>query len=301
MKDKKLLIVFILMAIVSGLSILIAERQLNKKLQQSYKDIAEQHKILVENTTKTEDESTTESLDVGSVEYINSNQIAAKVGSYVDVLECKKYDLLCYIYPDLKEESLTYGAGWYKQSKWIGEKGVCAVAGHSSSVYNCIMNSIKSIKVMETFNVYDDMGTKHTYFVTGVYEVPATATSELVTTDDTYSIFKIITCTNNGNDRLVIEGTEFTEVEAKKYMKEYKEVKQQKLVNLLGTMPELHILDNFYTREGQEITGYWHYIRQNDDWGFNSLKYRGKYQTLTNNNKDVKKEVKKYDLSKFEN
>jgi LPXTG-site transpeptidase (sortase) family protein len=301
LKDKKIFIILGLVVIVSGVCILIVENILNKQLKQSYKDIANEHIITnAEESTEDTEESTEQSLGLASIEMLDSDQIAAEVGSYVDVLEIKDYDVLCYIYPDTDEESLTYGVGWYNSTKWIGEKGICAVAGHSSDTYNCLMNDIKDMKFMETFNVYDDYGVKHIYYVTGVYVVPPTAIGELYTESTDYSIFKIITCTNGGNDRLIIEGTEFTEEEAQAYQENYKKVRENDMLALLEEQETPYILSNYYEDREQVIEGNWHYVKQNNDYGFVNKNLNNTLQNITNTNVSVEMEEKQYDLSELE-
>lgn len=284
---KRLIIIFLSCMVFTGVCIILAEFFVNLELKKKYQEIADSHKIVRNNTPTDalETEASDEEVEakLSQVEMLDSNQIARKVSSYTSVLEIPDYDVLCYIYPDTDVESLVYGVGWYKTTKHIGEKGICAVAGHSSSVYNCIMNKAQDIKFMENFYVYDEEGVKHTYYVTGTYIVPPTATGELYSTgEEEYSIFKIITCTAGGSQRLIIEGTELSEKEVEDYLATLQTKKENEVCNIINGVTDITILEGFMEQTKGTPKGYWHYIKQGDDWGFVPQTNREFYQNLTN-------------------
>lgn len=296
MSKKKLIIIFSLLAIISGVGVITAEVILNKKLDNRYKEIAEEHKIVVDRSTEEDMETTEEELSLSSIEVLDSDQVVTKVETYINVLEIPDFNVSCYIYDDTSEESLTYGVGWYPQSRYVGQKGVCAVAGHSSSQYNCIMNGVEKMKFMDNFFVYDSQGIKHTYYVTGVYVVDSKAMSELKTTEEQeeYSIFKIITCTQQGNMRLIIEGTELAEDEVETYKKNYELMKTNDIINISNSI-DINIFDIRW--ESTQLRGTWYYIDLVSDRGFSNKYLRHYYQYINNKEISLYQEVVNYDLS----
>ena len=153
---------------------------------------------------------------------------------------------------------MLYGCGWYRNTKRIGEKGICAVAGHSSDTWKCIFNGIKDIQFMDEFYVNDADGIRHTYYVTGMYVVNPDATTELYTDDETYSIFKIITCCNGGAQRLIIEGTELQKSELEAYINNLKALKRNKILNMTET--DFNILSRYTYQERFAIEPKWYYL-----------------------------------------
>ena len=190
---------------------IITNKEANKDI---VRQIAEDSAIIKEESI--EEAETLENTEENNL--LESNQKVKKVKEYRDVLEIPQYDILAYIYPNLKKSSLDFGVGWYATTRRWGELGKCVVAGHSSTIYNCILNDTAKMRVGDKFYVYDGNGKKHTYCVTARDIVSPSDMWVLSTVDETHSSFSMVTCTNNGSERLVITGTELSDEEYKTYM-----------------------------------------------------------------------------------
>ena len=222
-RTKVLLIIFILL-VLCGSSLIFSYFYLNHKMTNDILNIAKSSVISTEHSTVEQElETENKKTDTTDAEYmdaltgefadIGKDQKVKKVKEYVNVLEIPQYDILAKIYPDVSRTSLAYGVGHYPQTVEVGKKGNCAIAGHSSVIYDCILNEVKNMQILDSFNVYDKNGKKHVYYVKTMKVVEPTDMYVLDTTDRNRSEFTIITCTNGGKQRLVIYAFEMTKKE----------------------------------------------------------------------------------------
>lgn len=234
-RTKVLLIIFILL-VLCGSSLIFSYFYLNHKMTNDILNIAKSSVISTEQSTVEQElETENKKTDTTDAEYmdaltgefadIGKDQKVKKVKDYVNVLEIPQYDILAKIYPDVSRTSLAYGVGHYPQTVEVGKKGNCAIAGHSSVIYDCILNEVKNMQILDSFNVYDKNGKKHVYYVKTMKVVEPTDMYVLDTTDRNRSEFTIITCTNGGKQRLVINAFEMTKEEIENAKKEEKETK----------------------------------------------------------------------------
>lgn len=235
-KKVKFLFIIIILLLLCGSSLIFSYFYLKHKMTTDILNIAKSSVISTEQS-KVEPELETENkkTDTTDAEYmealtgefadIGKDQKVKKVKEYVNVLEIPQYNILAKIYPDVSRTSLAYGVGHYPQTVEVGKKGNCAIAGHSSVIYDCILNEVKNMQILDSFNVYDKKGKKHVYYVKTMNVVEPTDMSVLDTTDKSRSEFTIITCTNGGKQRLVIKAFERTKEEIEQAKKEVKETK----------------------------------------------------------------------------
>lgn len=101
--------------------------------------------------------------------------------------------------------SLSVSAGHFANTAKMGKKGNYCIAGHSSSIYNCIFNDIHNIKLLEPMYLTNSVGKTFTYYVTDKFIVEPTQ-MEVLKQDTSDKICTIITCTDNGTRRLIIRG-----------------------------------------------------------------------------------------------
>ena len=254
-KRDKILLVISLFIILSGIGVLLFDK-FSKNFDDSSKKIAEDNIISVE-----KDDSLYETEEYHLDEIIGYEeeieQDIQEVKSYSNVLEIPQCNILTYIYDDTSKQSLTYGVGHYSQTVEVGALGNCAIAGHSSSVYNCILNNVKDLNIYDSFNVYDKAGTKHVYYVLSKYVVNPEDTYVLDSKDFEHSQFTITTCTNEGKQRLIIEGVELTDEELSEYKKSADELKYNDLKAILDEYEVSSILGYLNSKESIEPKYYY--------------------------------------------
>ena len=237
-RKDKLVLTLGIMLVVGALIIFGFDRFFDYSRAKKQREIAE-NSIIVHSSTdaeylKTLEVSTQTDAEAWEtpIDVLGKDQDVASVTTYKNVLEIPQYDVLVYIYPDVSDYSLAMGVGKYPETKDIGAKGNCAVAGHSSNQYRAVLNMCQYMKILDTFNVYDANGVKHQYYVTGMYTVNPYDMSVLYTQDDTISQFTIVTCNNNGNTRLIIEGKELNAAQLEQYLKNAETVKRNELLSI---------------------------------------------------------------------
>lgn len=236
-KKSKILIVIFVLLVLCGSALIFSYFYFNHKMTNDILSIAKNSVIstqqqrtdeILETENKKTDTTDADYQDALTGEFadIGKDQEVKEVKQYVNVLEIPQYDILARIYPDVSRTSLAYGVGHYPQTVDIGEKGNCVIAGHSSLIYDCILNEVKNMKLLDSFNVYDKKGKKHIYYVENIMVVEPTDMSVLDTTDTSRSEFTIITCTNGGKQRLVINAFEMTKEEIENARKEKQRLKE---------------------------------------------------------------------------
>lgn len=274
-KKDKLILTLGIMLVVGALIIFGFDRFFDYSRAKKQREIAENSIIVHTNTdaeylktlelsTQTDAEAWNEPIDV-----LGKDQDTASVTTYKNVLEIPQYNILVYIYPDVSDYSLAMGVGHYPETKLVGEKGNCAVAGHSSNQYKAILNKCQYMNILDTFNVYDADGNKHQYYVTGLYTVNPYDMSVLYTTDNSVSQFTMVTCNNNGNTRLIIEGKELNASQLEQYIKNAETVKRNELLTLNGEIESFDIVkvNNYLQSLGVIVndTFYFDYFTLFDD------------------------------------
>lgn len=206
--------------IISGLSIFGFYSYYNNKMESTIKENIDKSTIYVTNTETSDVTETSGSTLVDTtvaVENVDEDQVVKEVKTYSNVLSIPKLNILAYINDGVSKDALAGGVGRHEETANIGELGNCVVAGHASDIYNCILNNLDKINLFDSFEVYDSLGKKHTYYVTQKFICEPDDVGILASSTMDKSMFTIYTCTNKGSQRLVVEGTELTEAELAKY------------------------------------------------------------------------------------
>lgn len=206
--------------IISGLSIFGFYSYYNNKMESTIKENIDKSTIYVTNTETsdvTENSGSTLVDTTVAVENVDEDQVIKEVKTYSNVLSIPKLNILAYINEGVSKDALAGGVGRHEETANIGELGNCVVAGHASDIYNCILNNLDKINLFDSFEVYDSLGKKHTYYVTQKFICEPDDVGILASSTMGKSMFTIYTCTNKGSQRLVVEGTELTEAELAKY------------------------------------------------------------------------------------
>lgn len=125
-------------------------------------------------------------------------------GQTLAILRLDRLGIRVSVAEGIEKDILRISAGHFPGSGMPGQ-GNFAIAGHSSFVYTCLFNDMHEA-------VYGDIITvttrneKHQYVVTDIMVVDPTAVELLDNTNE--SIITIVTCTNSGQERLIIRGIE---------------------------------------------------------------------------------------------
>jgi LPXTG-site transpeptidase (sortase) family protein len=202
----------------------------NKQIEDKIQDNLDEHTVYVTDSDTDlidEDED-----DVEPIEVLTADQEYKKVKSYNRVLSIPSMKINAYIYDGVGHDALTYGVGRYTNSADIGESGNMVIAGHSSDIYNCILNGIHDIETWSKIYIYDDDGNKHTYYVIGTQVVEPTDFSIFNQITDEYNQLTLFTCTNKGTQRFVIYALEMSKSEMNSFRKVYDGDKFQRMLNI---------------------------------------------------------------------
>ena len=148
-------------------------------------------------------EKSDESIDE-IVEVLTEDQKIKKVKTYTSAISIPRIKVLAYVNDGVGKSALDFGFGRYTNSAELGTVGNTVVAGHSSNIYNCLLNGLeKKIQYMDKITVWNKNGKKLNYYVMN---------TKVVEPDD-FSIFDapgfgkwltIFTCTDNGARRFVV-------------------------------------------------------------------------------------------------
>lgn len=125
-------------------------------------------------------------------------------GETVAILTLDRLDIKVSIKEGVDKQTLKLSAGHFPETALPGKGNFC-IAGHSSFVYTCLFNDMHKA-VLGDIIVVDTLNTTHTYEITDISVVEPTQVEVLDPSND--SLLTIVTCTNNGNNRLIIRGTE---------------------------------------------------------------------------------------------
>lgn len=153
---------------------------------------------IIEVTSQPKNDKKSDKSDAGKKK-VNKKKV------YKNVLEIPDLNLTAPILPDISRDSLRKGVGLYPDTKGLGEKGNCVIAGHSSLIYNCIFDSLHNIKLGTKIEAYDEKSNKYVYTVTEIKEkVEPTDVSVLESKDMDNSYLTLLTCTDYGKKRFVV-------------------------------------------------------------------------------------------------
>lgn len=124
---------------------------------------------------------------------------------YKNVLEIPDLNLTAPILPDISRDSLRKGVGLYPDTKGLGEKGNCVIAGHSSMIYNCVFDPLHDIELGAEIFVYDENSKKYKYIVTEINKsIEPTDLSVLESKDLDNAYLTLLTCTDYGRKRFTV-------------------------------------------------------------------------------------------------
>lgn len=165
-------------------------------------DMIEEQSIELESHIVNIEDLDTNTVSIETLQKFEENELKTM---YRSMLEISDLDILAPILNDVSNSSLKKGVGLYPETKGIGEKGNCVIAGHSSLVYDCIFNNLHSIELGTRINVYDENCNSYTYIVTVIKnKVEPTDLTILESTDISKEYLTLLTCTDYGKKRFVV-------------------------------------------------------------------------------------------------
>lgn len=195
--------------IIASSVLLIDDRVYNSHLTYSYEKAVEDSIVYVESN------SGVEPLTEGGVENLEAVIMSGAVPmsvhddlmlSYSNVLYIPSVDIKAKVFDDIDKSNLTKGVARDLNTVKIGDYGNCVIAGHSSLKYDCIFNKLKDLSIGDTITAYAEDSVSYTYTVKYKYTVKPTETGILRTTDKSIKQLTLYTCTDGGENRLVLVG-----------------------------------------------------------------------------------------------
>ena len=125
-------------------------------------------------------------------------------GETIAILSLDRLGIKVSIAQGIDKDTLRISAGKFPQSADAGF-GNFAIAGHSSRLYVCLFNDLHRAEIGDVIYVDTKTG-RHKYLVSEIRTIEPEDTSVLDPTKE--SILSIISCTNDGAQRLYIKGIE---------------------------------------------------------------------------------------------
>lgn len=119
------------------------------------------------------------------------------------VIEIADLDIKAPVLEGTDKDTLAKAAGHFTGTGSPGNGNYC-IAGHSSTIYKEYFNNLKNVKSGMNVVLYDKEKNSYTYTVTGTMIVYPSDTWVLDDTGD--NRVTIITCTDDGTQRLVVTG-----------------------------------------------------------------------------------------------
>lgn len=195
--------------IIASCLLSTGDRIYNSHLEYSYKKAVEDSIVYVPA------DSGVESLTKEGVETLEAVNLSGAVPasvhedlklSYSNVLYIPSVGIKAKVFEGLDKSNLSRGVARDTSTVKIGDYGNCVIAGHSSVKYDCIFNKLKDLGIGEKIIAYTENGTAYTYILKYKYIVKPTEIGVLRTTDENIRQLTLYTCTDGGENRLVLVG-----------------------------------------------------------------------------------------------
>lgn len=127
-----------------------------------------------------------------------------KLGDEIAIIKIPSIKLNTAVVHGIENKYLKHYVCHFETSAMPGQNGNFSLAGHSSYMYNEVFNELYKVKVddkiiIKTFN--DDF----IYKITNIFETDSKDLSVLEQNMDKKEI-TLVTCTNDGKDRLIVKG-----------------------------------------------------------------------------------------------
>lgn len=144
-------------------------------------------------------------------EVVTGNQKTKKITDAIPVIRIPSVNLEAPILEGTGMSQLEVGAGHFTGSCDMGEKGNYCLAGHSSSRYACVFNSLNDVNFGDEIRLSDGKGSEYIYYVTQMFVVDPEDVYVLDATPE--ARVTLITCTDNATRRLCVIGERISDEE----------------------------------------------------------------------------------------
>lgn len=219
---KRFIKVFGVVIFVSGVVLITCTLYIHYKYSNKMNDLLKNSVIYEADVTKPSEKPNAQDF---SIEVMNENQKAKKIINGTPVIRIPSLNIKVPVVRGTSPESLRLGAGKFDNSVDMGEKGNFCVAGHSSTIYNCIFNDLERIKLLDVIECYNEKGVCFKYYVVNTFKTSPEDYS--VTLSSNEKMMTIVTCTDKGVRRFIVSAMLMTDDE----LYAYKMSLKQNLVN----------------------------------------------------------------------
>ncbi|QJA08067.1 class D sortase [Romboutsia sp. CE17] len=134
----------------------------------------------------------------------DNENMEINLGDEIGLIDIPSVNISSVIVSGTGKEQIRYYVGHFEDTPMPGENGNFCIAGHSSTVYNNVFNNLKKIKLNDEIKITTSKG-EFTYIVSDIFETEPTNMSVLNQDNDLKEL-TIVTCTNQGKDRLIVKG-----------------------------------------------------------------------------------------------
>lgn len=126
------------------------------------------------------------------------------LGEEIGLIDIPSLNIRTAIVSGTGKDQIRYYVGHFENTPMPGENGNFCIAGHSSTVYNNIFNNLHKIKMYDEIIITTSNG-EFTYVVNEIFKTEPTNTNVLSQDNDIKEL-TIVTCANQGKDRLIVKG-----------------------------------------------------------------------------------------------
>lgn len=179
-----------------------------------------------------------------TIESLDADQTVNIEDEQKNTMSIPSLKILAPIAEGTDMKTLKYNVGHFTETGDLGKKGNFAVAGHSSSIYKCILNGLSDIKLGDEIIFYDSKKEKYVYYCVETKVVNPTDLSVLEPSSDVQCT--VITCTNNGTQRLCVVGKQLSNNELEEYRKEWYADRLKNLNNILSNLESTITLNEIF-------------------------------------------------------
>ena len=196
----------------------------------------------------TENKETSEPSKTPEFSPVDADMNVAPVTVYQNVIEIPSCSITVPITAGIDTASLNAGAGHFTETANIGENGNACYAGHYSTIYNCIFNNLPSIKLYDIVNGYNSKGGKTEYYVISKFVTTPDNISVLTQPEDTKDL-TLVTCTENGDMRLIIQCRALSATELETFKKESEKEKRESMYSIADDIGNIEVMQ--YIKSGE--------------------------------------------------
>ena len=177
---------------------------------------------------------------------VDADMEVAEITTFQNVLEVPSCGIQVPLIEGVDSSALRKGAGHFTETANIGEEGNACYAGHYSTIYNCIFNSLPNVKLYDEVIGYNAKGEKTIYYVISKYVTTPDNISVLTQYEDTKDL-TLVTCSENGTRRLIIQCRALDKEALDQFRRESEREKRESLYSLadgIGTINVTNFMMN---------------------------------------------------------